>query len=220
MVILKERMKQRWVIGIDEVGRGALAGPLTVGVVAIRKNASLTGSKLPLRDSKKLSPSQREAWVAYMREWKQKKNDIFFATWSMSPKEVDRLNVSQAANWAATKALSKLLIDAEIDPKAAKVFLDGGLYIKDTSARKKGKTAFPVSETIIKGDERVPVIALASIIAKVTRDKKLTKLHDKYPAYHLAKHKGYGTKMHRDALKAHGISDIHRLTFTRKWANL
>ncbi len=213
-------MKHRWVIGIDEVGRGALAGPLTVGVVAIRNNASFKDSKLPLRDSKKLSPLQREAWVVYMREWKKKKNDIFFATWSVSPKVVDRLNVAQAANWAATKALSKLLIDAEINPSAAKVFLDGGLYIKGADTREKGKRVFPVSETIIKGDERVPVIALASIIAKVTRDEKLRKLHTKYPAYNLAKHKGYGTKIHRDAIKAYGISDIHRLTFTRKWANL
>lgn len=209
-------MKPKWLIGIDEVGRGALAGPVTVGVVAIRAGARRisASAKLPLRDSKKLSPQQREAWVKYMRTWKKERNDIYFATCSMSHKVVDKINVGQAANRAATKALQKLLIDSSINPNHAKVFLDGGLYVNETN------TKFPKTETIIKGDEKVPVIALASIVAKVTRDRKLVRLGEEYSDYALATHKGYGTKMHIKAIKKYGISDIHRLTFTKKWANI
>lgn len=215
--ILNAQMKARWIIGIDEVGRGALAGPVTVGVVAVRANATRIAAlaKLPLRDSKKLSPSQREAWVKYMRVWKRERGDIYFATRSMSHKTVDKINVAQAANRAATKALQTLLIDSAINPKYVKVFLDGGLY-----ANGKHTIPFPKTETIVKGDEKVPVIALASIMAKVTRDRKLTRLHTKYPVYEFATHKGYGTKVHIRAIKRHGISDIHRLTFTSKWANI
>ncbi len=210
-------MKTRWIIGIDEVGRGALAGPVTVGVVAIRASARkiATLAKLPLRDSKKLSSSQREAWVKYMRVWKRERGDIYFATKSMSHRIVDKINVAQAANRAATKALQTLLIDSAINPKYAKVFLDGGLYVNGTHSVK-----FPKTETIIKGDEKVPVIALASIMAKVTRDRKLTRLDVEHPVYKFATHKGYGTKVHIRAIKKYGISDIHRLTFTSKWANI
>lgn len=210
-------MNARWIIGIDEVGRGALAGPVTVGVVAIRANARRIAmlAKLPLRDSKKLSPAQREAWVKYMRVWKRERGDIYFATKSMSHKIVDKINVAQAANRAATKALQTLLIDSAINPKYAKVFLDGGLYVNGTH-----KVKFPKTETIIKGDEKVPAIALASIMAKVTRDRKLVRLHEEYPRYEFATHKGYGTKVHIRAIKKYGISDIHRLTFTSKWASI
>lgn len=209
-------MKPKWLIGIDEVGRGALAGPVTVGVVAIRATARRIGAsqKLPLRDSKKLSPHQREEWVTYMRRWKREQNDIYFATCSMSHKVVDKINVAQAANRAATKALKKLLIDSAINPSHTKVFLDGGLYVNKTHLK------FPKTETIIKGDEKIPVIALASIMAKVIRDRKLTRLHKEYPVYEFATHKGYGTKVHILAIKKYGISDIHRLTFTKKWANI
>ncbi|MEK7089755.1 MAG: ribonuclease HII [Patescibacteria group bacterium] len=210
-------MKTRWIIGIDEVGRGALAGPVTVGVVAIRANATRisASAKLPLRDSKKLSPTQREAWVKHMRVWKRERGDIYFATKSMSHKVVDKINVAQAANRAATRALQALLIDSAINPKYAKVFLDGGLYVNG-----KHSVKFPKTETIIRGDEKVSVIALASIMAKVTRDRKLTRLDAEYPVYKFAMHKGYGTKVHIKAIKKHGISDIHRLTFTSKWANI
>jgi ribonuclease HII len=227
-------VKQRWIIGIDEVGRGALAGPVTVGIVAIPANVRRIeqAAKLPLRDSKKLSPTQREAWVKHMRVWKRERGDIYFATKSMSHKIVDKINVAQAANRAATKALQKLLIDTEINPKYAKVFLDGGLYInqrpmslqdisrRETTNEKQRQIRFPKTETIIKGDEKVPVIALASIVAKVTRDRKLVRLHEAYPAYEFATHKGYGTKAHIRAIKTRGISDVHRLTFTKKWANI
>jgi len=212
-----ELVKKRWIIGIDEVGRGALAGPVTVGLVAIPSNTKGIGmtAKLPLRDSKKLSPIQREAWVKYMRVWKRENGGIYFVTKSMSHKVVDKINVAQAANRAATKALQKFMVDTAINPKYAKVFLDGGLYVRET----KG-VRFPKTETIVKGDEKVPVIALASIVAKVTRDRKLVRLSEAYPKYEFATHKGYGTKVHIRAIKRHGILDIHRLTFTSKWANI
>ncbi|MCX6788797.1 MAG: ribonuclease HII [Candidatus Jorgensenbacteria bacterium] len=214
----------KWIIGIDEVGRGALAGPVTVGIFAIHsKNSKLIKSSgLTLRDSKKLSALQREVWVRHMNLWKKEGRDVYFATCSMSHKVVDKINVAEAANKAATRALDKLLIDSAINPNNAKVFLDGGLYIKDKYLIKNRGMArkLPKSETLIKGDENVPVIALASILAKVTRDRKLTKLDAEYPVYKFATHKGYGTKVHIRAIKANGISDIHRLTFTKKWANI
>lgn len=210
-------MKSKWIIGIDEVGRGALAGPVTVGVFALRVNEKkfFRVKHPPLRDSKQLTHLQREEWVRVMQAQKKAGADIWFTTHSMSPRQVDHLNVAQAANWAATHAVKKLLRTAKITPSECKVILDGGLHLKA-----EFKPPFKSVETFIKGDEKFPAIMLASIIAKVTRDKKLVDLHQKHPHYGFARHKGYGTKAHVTAIKMHGIIAVHRLTFTSKWVNL
>ncbi len=210
-------MKAKWIIGIDEVGRGALAGPVTVGVFALRVNEKklFAAEHPPLRDSKKLTHLQREEWVRFIHAQKKAGADIWYVTESMSPKKVDHLNVAQAANWAATRAVAKLLALSKINPQECKVMMDGGLHLK-----REFEPPFKSVETIVKGDEKFPAIMLASLIAKVTRDKKLVELHAKHPHYGFAKHKGYGTRAHVAAIKAWGIIAVHRLTFTSKWVNL
>lgn len=199
--------RKRYIIGIDEVGRGALAGPVTVGALALEVGlrfdpAELKRLRLNLRDSKKLTPAGRRRWVSYLK----KRNDIFFKTASVSPKAIDRMNISRAANLAATKAFEKLA-DGEILKTEPFVFLDGGLYLKnDWGKRLKVRT-------VIRGDESIDAVKLASIVAKVSRDALMVRRHEKYPHYGFPKHKGYGTAHHMKKIKHHGLSDMHRKTF-------
>lgn len=202
-------MSPKYVIGIDEVGRGALAGPLSVGAVALRLGMGfdpvvLKGLKLHLRDSKKLTPKERERWVKYLR----KRGDIEFRVASVSPKIVDRLNVSRAANLAATRAFEKLVDEPMLKTKPL-VFLDGGLYLRgDWGKRLRVRT-------VVRGDEKINAVKLASIVAKVHRDRLMVRRHEKYPHYGFPKHKGYGTARHIRSLRRHGLSDIHRRSFCK-----
>lgn len=185
----------KYVIGLDEVGRGSLAGPVTVAAVALPK------IKLKkLKDSKKLSPEQREIWAKWI------KNNLDYAVASVSPEKIDKLNITKAANLAAFKAYKKLT-RSNARYFSSKVLLDGGLYINGKNDAK----------TIIKGDEKFNCIKLASIIAKVTRDNFMKKLHKKYPLYGFNEHKGYGTKRHLVAIVTRGPSVAHRLTFIKKY---
>lgn len=181
-----------YIIGIDEAGRGPLAGPVAVGGIKIsnQKLNMLRG----IKDSKKLSAIQREAWFAKLTSHPH----IAWAVARVHQKTIDRINISQAANLAAKRVYKKL---ARGRPWLA--LLDGGLYLP-----KK----FP-SQTIIKGDEKIPVIAAASIIAKVTRDRMMLRLHKKYPQYRFDIHKGYGTVLHRTLIKKYGRSEVHRKSF-------
>jgi len=204
-------MKPKYIIGIDEVGRGPLAGPVTVAAIAIRQNTKYKIQNTKLRDSKKLSEKQREIWFKFI------KKNFKYAVASVSPRTIDKINISKAANLAATRALKRLLMKHRLPRKKIKIFLDGGLYInKFQITKSKCQTNYKI-QTIIKGDEKVPAIALASIVAKVTRDKRMKKLHKKYPKYGFNKHKGYGTKKHIKAIKKHDLTDIHRKTFSKKF---
>lgn len=198
-------MKPKYIIGIDEVGRGPLAGPVTVTALLMPRELRIKNNALRLRDSKKLSARQREIWFDYIKKNKK----IFYAIASVSPKIIDKINISRAANLAATRALKKLIMKQKFPPRRTKIFCDGGLYPKIRDTRYK-------TQTIVRGDEKIPAIAMASIVAKVTRDKKMKRLHKKYPRYGFDKHKGYGTKKHIGAIKKHGLSDIHRQTFSKK----
>lgn len=208
--------KIRYVIGIDEVGRGALVGPVTVAAVAVTTKFKIQSvsrrTKLKLRDSKKLSPKQREIWFDFI-----KKQKIPYAIASVSPKIIDKINISNAANLAATKVLKKLLTNnKKLTTNNCKILLDGGLYIKNLKLKNLR------TKTIIKGDEKIPAISLASIAAKVSRDKYMKKLHKKYPRYDFINNVGYGTKKHIKAIKKYGLSFIHRKTFCGKlsyWKN-
>ena len=206
--------KSKYIIGIDEVGRGALAGNVTVAAVLLPRKSQIPNSKLQtnskfkilnsklkLRDSKKLTPKQREIWFEYL------KNELRlpYAVASVSPKIIDKINISKAANLAAGKAFSLLIKNSGLRIKNCEVFLDGGLYIQNLKFK-----------IIIRGDEKIPAISLASIIAKVSRDRQMINLHKKYPKYGFEKHKGYGTKKHFKAIRKHGPSKIHRLTFLKK----
>ena len=193
------------IVGIDEVGRGCLAGPVVVAAAMVV--GSVRSPKLgKLKDSKKLSPSAREAWFAYFRNNSQ----ISYAVARVYPRRIEALNISKAANLAAYRAFTKLaknqaLLGKKID--RTKIFLDGGLFIKDHKSQPKN------ANTIVRGDEKVRAVAVASIIAKVTRDNFMKRLGKKYPEYGFETHKGYGTDMHRKAIRRYGPTGVHRLTF-------
>ena len=207
----KRKLSQKFTIGIDEVGRGSLAGPVMVAALAMPMNLKLKIKsanwriKLKLRDSKKLSLKQREEWFKFIKQQK-----IYFVVASVSPKIIDKINVSQAANLAATRALLKLITNYKLQIKNLNVYLDGGLYL---SKFLNSKSYILNSRTIIKGDEKIPAISLASIVAKVHRDKLMKRLHKKYPRYDFINNVGYGTKKHIKALCKFGRSLIHRKTF-------
>ena len=206
-----KKKKQKYIIGIDEVGRGPLAGPVTVAAVVLPKNleSRIKNLELPLRDSKRLSSRQREIWFDYIKAHPK----IFYALASVSPKIIDKINISQAANLAARRALKRLSDYYKLQKGAGKILLDGGLKI---SPPKYLKPKSYKLKTLIRGDEKIPAIMLASIVAKVSRDRLMTKLHKKYPRYGFSQHKGYGTKKHIKAIKKYGPSKVHRLTFLRK----
>ena len=193
-----------YTIGIDEAGRGALAGPVVVSVVALPKNLKLPrGGMPPLRDSKRLSRNYRKEWLNYIKS----NPDIFYASARVYQGPIDRKNIAKAANIAASRALDRLL--EELPRKNYSVLLDGSLFLASRNHRDIG------ARTIIRGDEKYASIKLASIVAKVTRDEYMIRLHKKYPDYEFPRHKGYGTKLHKLRIKKHGICDAHRLTFIK-----
>ncbi|KKU86255.1 MAG: Ribonuclease HII [Parcubacteria group bacterium GW2011_GWA1_47_9] len=184
----------KYIIGIDEAGRGPLAGPMVIAAVAVfgsptsyRKSDFLKG----IRDSKKLTRLGRERWYRVLK----KKAACQYV--SVSARSIDQNGISRAAREAIARLLKKFPIKPNL------VLLDGSLYAPPKYKQK----------TIIKGDEKIPLIAAASIIAKVTRDRKMCTLHKKYPHYNFAQHKGYGTRAHMAAIRRHGLSDIHRRSF-------
>jgi len=208
-----KKSKIKHTIGIDEVGRGPLAGPVAVCALALNKKSSLIAysSKLPLRDSKKMMPRQREKWFNWIKE-----NKVPYAVCLVSPKTIDKINISNAANLAAARAFERLIKNTELKIKNCKIYLDGGLYLNKskiipTRSGQKSKLA----KTIIRGDEKIKAIMLASIVAKVNRDKLMKKLSKKYPKYSFHKNKGYGTKAHFKSIKKFGPCKIHRRTFLK-----
>lgn len=209
------------VMGIDEVGRGCLAGPVVVAAAMVCGSGTVGNAKLgALKDSKKLTPKQRAAWFAYFKN----SSRITYAVARVYPRQIEALNISRAANLAAYRAFSGLMkqgsrlnkrkgaISVVASPNASnpKVFLDGGLYLKSKKDQPKN------AKTVVKGDEKIPAVAIASIIAKMTRDALMVRLGKKYPNYGFAIHKGYGTRMHKAALRKYGPIEAHRLTFLGK----
>ncbi len=192
--------KKRLVVGIDEVGRGPLAGPVAVGAFIVHKKI-----QLPIKDSKKLTEKQREIWYEKICEWRKEWKCDFCVT-MVSAKIVDKIGLSKAIQKALNKSLNLVLPKSHDSAKRVKVLLDGGL---------RAPAEFKNQKTIIKGDEKEPVIALASIVAKVMRDRYMKKIAKKYPQYYFEIHKGYGTKKHYIALKKYGISPLHRKSFLK-----
>lgn len=208
------RIPQSFVIGIDEVGRGPLAGPVVVCAVAVPRGMRPTSlvAHIPLRDSKKLTANQRAAWSSAIKQDAR----IRYSIASVSPSVIDRINITQAANRAATRTLSDLLASLPpfARPTAIRVYLDGGLHI-NAIAISDPHLILRV-ETLIKGDEKIPAISLASIVAKEHRDAFMRRAHKKYPNYGFDRNAGYGTKHHMTALKKNGHSSIHRTSFLKK----
>lgn len=204
-----------YVIGIDEVGRGSLAGPVVVAAVALPRGAKFKD----LKDSKKLSAKKREEWFAYIKG-QGKKNGISYAVARVYPKGIDTINISGAANLAAKRSFLRLLDVLGVKKqRGLKIFLDGGLYLtksKFKNQNSKVQTKIKNSKTIIKGDEKINAIKLASIVAKVTRDRYMVKLNRSYPQYSFHINKGYGTRTHIRAIKKRGNSEVHRQSFVIK----
>lgn len=181
---------------IDEVGRGCLCGPVTAAAVILPEDLCLEG----INDSKKLSPKKREAYFNLIQQ-----EALAIGIGEVSHEEIDQLNIKNA-----TKKAMLLAIDNLKTRSGEKVVPDYVLVDAETI-----ETSLP-QEGIIQGDGKVQGIAAASIIAKVTRDRQLVELSEKYPEYGLEKHKGYGTKVHREALKHFGPTPIHRKSFLKK----
>lgn len=201
-------------IGIDEVGRGALAGPVVVAAVLVpaRRAAWLTAEERragALRDSKKLTPAARTRWNAHFLA----SAEIGVAVARVYPHGIDRINISQAANRAAARALARLAATYALDLGRVEVVLDGGLFVGGRAAQAR---RVPRARTVVKADETVPAVAAASIVAKVARDRYMTRLAHRWPAYGFEIHKGYGTAAHRAALAQTGPCAAHRLTFLRR----
>lgn len=203
--------RPKYIIGIDEVGRGSLAGPVAVSAVCVPRAFRVAARERKigtLRDSKKLSAAQRERWFEYFCSHKK----IKYAVAQVHSKAIDAINISRAANRAAGRAFKLLRARHGIDVKKCAVFLDGGLYLNS----KKASIEEYGARTIIKGDEKIIAVKIASIIAKVVRDRGMKKLSKKFPRYSFEIHKGYGTKRHIAAIKRFGPSPVHRLTFLQK----
>jgi ribonuclease HII len=216
------RHNTRWVVGIDEVGRGALAGPVTVAVVALALNARGRIVHAPLRtlkDSKKLSATQREFWAKELRS----NGGVRFEHACVYPRGIERMNISAAANGAAQNAFSRLLKKYKF-PSRTPVYLDGGLYLGSKARQQKLSVARGAAKinakTVIKADEKIPAVAAASIIAKVSRDAYMRRLAKRYPPYGFDIHKGYGTAAHLRAIKKYGPCAVHRLTFLKKHSKI
>lgn len=193
-------LRKFYIVGIDEVGRGPLAGPVTVCVVACEQNlyAKLKRDKRlpPLgKDSKKLSPVSRDEYAKVL-----KNVDMLHAVVHVSNKMIDAKGISFCIKKAMSGGLRKL----RLDPKQCDVRLDGSLHAPQEFIKQK---------TIIKGDEKEKIIAWASILAKVSRDSLMTRASKQFPRYGFEVHKGYGTLLHRKAIVKYGLSTIHRQTF-------
>lgn len=194
------------IFGIDEAGRGPIAGPVAVGVFRLdieNKDFKILikKTKLKLRDSKKLNHKQREEWFEVIKKWK-KEGRCDYSVTLVSAKDIDLKGIVPSINKALSKSLHKLQ-----NKDCKLILLDGGL---------KAPKEFTRQKTIIKGDEKESVISLASICAKVTRDRYMCKISKKYPKYNFYLHKGYGTREHYGAIRRHGISPLHRKTFLKK----
>lgn len=200
--------RTRYIIGIDEVGRGPLAGPLCVGACAVsgRLYRRVRGLLSGVKDCKKLSPRAREEWFARIRSLAED-GELSYATAFVGEQSIDRRGIS----WAIRRAIRRTLGKLGIAPRRARVILDGGL---------RAPAEYSVQETIIGGDEREPLIATASIVAKVRRDRRMTRLARRYPAYGFEIHKGYGTAMHFSAIRRFGLCDIHRRSFVKEFSTL
>jgi ribonuclease HII len=194
----------KYIIGIDEAGRGPLAGPVAVGVCLVP--AKFNWKLLPgVGDSKALSEKKRDEVYA-AAEALVSTTGIVATVIFKTAKEIDKRGIAVVIREALTEGLSEVLARSGAKPNDCFVLLDGGL---------KAPAEFIHQETIIKGDAKEPTIGLASIYAKVTRDSYMTALAKRkaYLPYDFATHKGYGTKKHRAAITEFGPSKEHRLSF-------
>ncbi|MBQ8869665.1 MAG: ribonuclease HII [Oscillospiraceae bacterium] len=180
------------VCGVDEAGRGPLAGPVYAAAVILKPDSEFEG----LDDSKKLTEKKRESLFEQII-----KEALAYKIVAVDHKTIDELNILNATMLAMKTAVEGLSVSADY------ALIDGN---------KTPGLSIP-SQYVIGGDAKVKSIAAASILAKVSRDRYMLELAEKYPQYQFEKHKGYGTKLHYQMLDEHGISDIHRMSFLKKY---
>ena len=196
----------KFMVGIDEVGRGPLAGPVTVCVIVCEEKmyAKLKRDRrLPPtgKDSKKLSPVEREQYAQYLKLFNH--IGISYVVVHISNKMIDKRGISFCIKKAIATSIKKL----KLRPPSSKILLDGGL---------KAPKEFKNQKTIIKGDQKEKIIAWASILAKVSRDSLMVRLSKKFPEYDFDSHKGYATPRHCLAIVQNGLSLFHRKTFCKR----
>lgn len=189
----------KWQIGIDEAGRGPLAGPVSVGVVKVPVGFDW-GLIEGVGDSKQIAPEKREALFRRAHDLRHHRQ-LDFAVAMVGSSVIDERGIVYAINTAMVCCLRRL----ELDHSSCHIRLDGSL---------KAPVEYS-QETIIKGDTLIPEIGLASILAKVTRDRYMTRIARHYTQYGFENHMGYGTKAHRQAIAQYGKSPIHRATFCK-----
>lgn len=179
----------RYIAGVDEAGRGPLAGPVIAAAVILHPDNPIDG----LRDSKKLSEKQREFLSVQIRE-----QAVAWSIGRAEVEEIDRINILQASLLAMQRAVESLAIEPD------HVLVDGN----------QAPDVHCSVTTIIKGDDREACIAAASILAKVARDSEMLEIHTDYPDYGFDRHKGYPTRAHIEALNQHGVTRHHRMSFS------
>lgn len=184
----------KYICGVDEAGRGPLAGPVFAAAVILPDDCVIEG----VNDSKKISEKKRELLFDVIKE-----KALSYSIASASEKEIDEFNILNATYLAMQRAVEGLNINADY------ALIDGN---------RLPKLEIP-AECIIKGDAKSESIACASILAKVSRDRYMLEMAEKYPQYQFEKHKGYGTKLHYEMLDEHGPSEIHRQSFLKSWYN-
>jgi len=190
----------KYVVGVDEVGRGPVAGPVSVGAFCIRLDKKRVVPE-DLKNSKALSEKRREEWFKKFEEGR-KEELVDFVVASVESETIDDRGIMFSLNHALKKAIRKL----SVPPEQTFVYLDGGLHAPEE---------FINQETVIKGDEKHNVIAAASVVAKVVRDRRMKKAGEEYPIYGFELHKGYGTGAHMTAIKEYGPCPIHRRSFLK-----
>ena len=194
-------MEKRIIIGCDEAGRGPLAGPVYAAAVVLPEKFNLDF----LNDSKKMTPSQRDISRQYII-----KNALFYSIQSICAQEIDRINILNASLKAMKNAALEVISSIpNIQSDNILILVDGNRIFS---------TEYSCS-SVIKGDSSVPEIMAASILAKTERDAYMTQADKDYPQYGFAKHKGYGTKEHYDALKKYGACPLHRKSFRLRQEN-
>ncbi len=198
----------RRIFGIDEVGRGPIAGPVTVCVFSAKSTVDLLQffPNRKLKDSKKLTKAMRNNIYKTIREYRKlNKDDLDWSIVSKSARYIDSFGINHSIN-ACIKEAIRNLKKKKLFTSDSLLYLDGGLFVKNIYCEQ---------ETIIKGDEKIPQIALASILAKVTRDTHMSRLSLKYDNYAWEKNVGYGTKEHYMYIKKFDISKEHRKTYLK-----
>lgn len=181
----------KYICGVDEAGRGPLAGPVCAAAVILPDGILIEG----LNDSKKLSEKKREELYDVIKE-----NAIAYSVAFGTLEEIEECNILNATYMAMSRAVDGLAVNADF------ALIDGN--------RTPSGIKIPC-ETVVKGDSKSSSIAAASILAKVTRDRLLIEYDKKYPQYNFKKHKGYGTKEHYEAIKKYGVCEVHRLSFLK-----